>query len=598
MDKRTQKIRHFLSVARLYLGKTPQVRLILFMIFASGIGQVVSSTIVVPIVSVFTKESSLSDSAQISGYVKQALNLVGMKMSIPNLLFAMIALEVFSYLLVYVQDRLVNHSCAVFVLNVRRDLLNDLLNAKWKCLVNHSSGETTSRLTVETQRASASAFALLDAIVAAGYILVFLSAFLFLYWQSAALLCFITGLSFYLTRGLQYKTQRLGNDQTEENNSFINQIIEFLRGIKLIKVSALEDYANNTLNTSSQRNQKNIKDMSDYQAKMSFYVSSFRSLTTAAIIFLALVVFRIQISMLVLFFYLYLKIMPKINLLQIRILSYFSTCNSLEGIEEFRSRLSFEESMGKGKKIFERLGEGIVFKNVSFSYGEHRILENINIKILPKMSVGIAGPSGAGKSTLVDLLVGLHKHQSGDITLDSTGLFDYKIRTWREKVGYVTQDDIMFNDTIWNNLVFGLKSVDKEWVDHCVRLANMHQFIGEAPDGYDTVIGESGIRLSGGQRQRLSLARALIRKPELLILDEATSSLDTESERIIQSSIRDISHKMTILMIAHRLSTLADADIIYVLDNGICIEEGTYAELVQKGGYFSRMYNLQTTGVE
>jgi ABC-type multidrug transport system fused ATPase/permease subunit len=247
------------------------------------------------------------------------------------------------------------------------------------------------------------------------------------------------------------------------------------------------------------------------------------------------------------------------------------------------------------KKVYDRLKESVIFKNVSFSYGNLKVLDNINIEIHPKKTIGIVGPSGVGKSTLIDLLVGLHKPCEGEVLIDSINLSKYNLETFREHIGYVMQDDIMFNDTIYNNLIFGLSSVDTEWVEHCAKLANIYQFIIETPDGFNTNIGESGIRLSGGQKQRLSLARALIRRPDILILDEGTSALDSDSERIIRNSINNISHKMTIVMIAHRISTLEDTDIIYVIDKGKCVESGTYTELLSVGGYFAKMHNLQIT---
>ncbi len=585
-----------MSIPMLYLRKTDHVIPILLITFASGTAQVFASSIVVPIISIFISEPSYGNIENINRVVLQLLSQFGIQMSIYNLLLLFVGIEIFCFGLVYLQERLAYYARAKFVINIRKNLLRKILWSRWSSLLDVSSGEIASYLTLETQRASVSAFSLLDALVALGYILTFSSVFLIFYWKFVLVLLFVIGLSFYLTKSIQYKSQILGNEQTIENNSFLNTIVEFLRGIKLIKVSALENYAYNVLHKSSQRNQMVSKDIEDYQAKMNFFVNSVKSVTMVLIIFFALIVFKIEIAILALFVYIFQKIMPKINLFQVRFLFFLTSYSSLKEIEEFSKKLLFEEDVKHGRKSFGKLEKGILFKKVSFNYGNANILDDVSIEIQPKNTVGIAGSSGAGKSTLVDLLLGLHKPNRGAIYIDSVNLFDYELKTWRDRIGYVTQDDIMFNDTIWNNLVFGLESVEQEWVYHCARLANIHQFILETPQGYNTVIGEGGAKLSGGQKQRLSLARALIRRPELLILDEATSALDTESEKVIQNSISQISHKMTIVVIAHRLSTLVDSDIIYIIDNGRVVEKGTYTSLIRYDGYFSKMHKLQAAG--
>ena len=586
---------HFIFVVKLYIRNTPHVLLITLITFIAGVAQISASAAVVPIVGIIIKESSYGKSEQINIYMARLMKLFGMEMSILNLLILMVSLEFFCFMLVYVQERLVYYIRYVFVVDIRRRIMESIWRARWSSLLNHSSGETVSRLTVEAQRAGTAVFSLLECIVAVSYIFIFLIGFLFINWKLVLIVGFIVGISFYLTRGFQRSGYELGTEQTDKNNSFINLVIEFLKGLKLIKVSALEDYSNKLISVSSERNQKITKEIEDYQARINLFTSSFKSFTTGLIVFLALVILETQVSLLVLFFYLFLRVMPKIFLAQSRVLSFLTTCRSLEGIEEFRSQLVMGEDYDDRKKVYDRLKESVIFKNVSFSYGNLKVLDNINIEIHPKKTIGIVGPSGAGKSTLIDLLVGLHKPCEGEVLINSINLSKYNLKTFREHIGYVMQDDIMFNDTIYNNLIFGLSSVDTKWVEYCAKLANIYQFIIETPDGFNTNIGESGIRLSGGQKQRLSLARALTRRPDILILDEGTSALDSDSERVIRNSINNISHKMTIVMIAHRISTLADTDIIYVIDKGKCVESGTYTELLSVGGYFAKMHNLQLT---
>jgi ATP-binding cassette subfamily B protein len=247
-----------------------------------------------------------------------------------------------------------------------------------------------------------------------------------------------------------------------------------------------------------------------------------------------------------------------------------------------------------GKLPFRQLSNSVEFKGVTFAYPSHGpVLKDINAVIRKGRMTAFVGESGTGKSTLVDLLIGFYEPNKGEITLDGTSLFEYNILSFRQRIGFVPQDSFLFNNTIRNNLLWSHeKATEKEVVEAC-KLANAHDFIMEMPNDYDTVVGDRGVRLSGGQRQRIALARALLRKPELLILDEATSSLDSQSETLIQQAIEEIAHQTTIVSIAHRLSTIAKADWIYVLEDGCIVEQGTYQELFDLKGTFSNMAGIQ-----
>jgi ABC-type multidrug transport system fused ATPase/permease subunit len=210
-------------------------------------------------------------------------------------------------------------------------------------------------------------------------------------------------------------------------------------------------------------------------------------------------------------------------------------------------------------------------------------------------TIAIVGPSGAGKSTLMDLLVRLYDPTHGNIKVDKIGLKDIKIDTWRNKIGYVSQDPFIFHATIDENISFAENKYSEEEIIAAARNANAHEFICEFPDGYQTVVGDKGMKLSGGQKQRITIARAIIRKPELIIFDEATSSLDTISENLVQKAIDEISKKYTVIIIAHRLSTIQNADRIIVLDNKRIAEEGKHSELLSFKGVYWALYNQATT---
>lgn len=236
----------------------------------------------------------------------------------------------------------------------------------------------------------------------------------------------------------------------------------------------------------------------------------------------------------------------------------------------------------------------IEFKNVSFSYESKKILKNISFKISKGKTIALVGPSGAGKSTISDLIPRFYDPNEGEILMDGINLKEYQTDSIRALMGIVGQESILFNDTIFNNIAFGQPNVSKEAVIQAAKVANAHNFIIETDLGYDTVIGDRGIKLSGGQKQRLSIARAVLKNPPILLLDEATSALDTESEKLVQEALFNLMKNRTSLVIAHRLSTIQNADEILVVQNGVIVERGKHNELISyKEGLYNKLKNLQ-----
>lgn len=235
----------------------------------------------------------------------------------------------------------------------------------------------------------------------------------------------------------------------------------------------------------------------------------------------------------------------------------------------------------------------IEYRNVSFSYGEEKVLKNINLIIPKGKTIAVVGPSGGGKSTLVDLLPRFYDCVEGGIYIDGTDIRDVIIHNVRGLMGIVSQETILFNDTVFNNIAFGMENVSEEAVINAAKVANAHEFIEKMPEGYYTNIGDRGTKISGGQRQRISIARAVLRNPPILILDEATSALDTESERLVQQALENLMRNRTSIVIAHRLSTIQFADEIIVLQSGALVERGTHNELREKDGLYKKLYELQ-----
>lgn len=248
--------------------------------------------------------------------------------------------------------------------------------------------------------------------------------------------------------------------------------------------------------------------------------------------------------------------------------------------------------------VLQNFNSSIEFRGVSFAYDKEFVLSQIDLKVEKGKTIALVGPSGGGKSTLADLVPRFYDPTKGEVLIDGMSIREYEIESLRKHMGVVTQESILFNDTIFNNIAFGMPNVRQEDVEHAAKIANAHEFIVKTEKGYQTLIGERGSKLSGGQRQRLSIARAVLKKRPILILDEATSALDSESEKLVQEALFNLMKNRTSLVIAHRLSTIQHADEIVVIQGGRIVERGTHAELSKLNGVYKKLSDIQSTTSE
>jgi len=291
------------------------------------------------------------------------------------------------------------------------------------------------------------------------------------------------------------------------------------------------------------------------------------------------------------------RLLPRISAAGRYLMQIMNTLPNLELVHELMEDKTYSK-IRNGTKEFSRLQSRIEFKNVSFTYNKkgHAVISNVSLMVDKDKMTAIVGSSGAGKSTIVNLFLRLYDVDSGVVLIDGVDIKDYDLSSFLGKVGFVSQETFIYNASVKDNIAFGSKR-DLDEVVHAAKLANAHDFIQQLSQGYDTVVGDQGVRLSGGERQRIAIARAMVRKPEILVLDEATSALDNISERVVQKALDRVSESCTTLVIAHRLSTIRQADMIYVIDDGRIVENGKHNELINGNGKYSMLYSEQKKGI-
>ena len=274
----------------------------------------------------------------------------------------------------------------------------------------------------------------------------------------------------------------------------------------------------------------------------------------------------------------------------------FTFCfNGLVNLQDLDNSLKIFSEDNSCKKDIKDFKEKIIIKRLNFSINSNeKILNDINLEIKENSKVAFVGKSGSGKSTLIDLISGFHNDYLGEIFVDKINFKEINKDSWRKIIGYVSQETFIFNDTVKNNLLFGLNdSIDNSQLQNACREAEILDTILSSKDGFDTILGERGIILSGGEKQRLALARLFLKKPKIILLDEATSALDSESEQKVKNAIYKLSEGRTVISVAHRLSTISDYDIIYVLENGQIVEYGSHKELILREKYYHKYFTLQ-----
>jgi subfamily B ATP-binding cassette protein MsbA len=484
------------------------------------------------------------------------------------------------------------------VTNLRNSLFNKIINFKINFFTEKKKGDIISRVTSDIQQIENSVINSITVlfkepalVIGLFFILSSISIKLTLY--TIILIPIAGGAIAYIAKHLKIKA---AFSQTALGN--INNIInETLDGMRIIKLFTAQDKMR--YNFGYEVKDYGRQNLSMYKRfELSNPLSEFLSIATVAIILLiggGMVLdnsSEISASEFIAFIIIFSQVIPPAKTMTTAFNTVQRGLASAERVFEYIDKEKIRESVG-GEKEIEDVKSSIEFKGVTFSYEEENVLEDISFKINKGEKIAIVGPSGGGKSTIIDLLSKFYRVEKGRILIDVTDINEYDTNKLRNIIGIVTQESILFHDTIRNNISFGDRNVNEKKIIESANVANALKFIESLDEKFDTVIGERGLKLSGGQRQRICIARAIYKDPPILVFDEATSSLDSESESSVQKAIEEVMKNRTSIIIAHRLSTIKNVDKIIVIDGGKIVEVGRHEDLVKSNNVYSKFIKMQ-----
>ncbi|MCI7377481.1 MAG: ABC transporter ATP-binding protein/permease [Bacteroidales bacterium] len=509
--------------------------------------------------------------------------------------------------LAFFMRNLTTYLALYFMVGVRADTIKDLRSDLYKKIMvlplsfysRHKKGDVMARITTDIQEIEVSIISYLDVFIKSPLtILAYFAYMVGVSWKLTLFVLVLLPIAGFIIGNIGKSLKKDSRDGQNRFAGMLATIEETIGGLRIIKAFNAINYSSEKFDEENEKYTRVIKHVNrkrDLSSPMSEFLSSIiisivlwfgstlildgTSAITAANFIAYIVVFSQIIS-------------PAKSFSQ----GFYCLHKGLASADRIFEILDAEEVIVEKDNALpiKEFKDSVVYENVGFSYNETEVLNNINMTVPKGKMIALVGESGGGKSTMVDLLPRFYDVCSGSIKVDGHDVRDLSIFDLRALFGIVSQESILFNDTVFNNIAFGMEHYSKESVIEAAKIANAHDFIMSLENGYDTIIGDRGMNLSGGQRQRISIARAVLKNPPILILDEATSSLDTESERLVQEALSKVMTNRTSIVVAHRLSTIRNADEIIVLAKGRIVERGKHDELVERGGVYKRLTDLQS----
>lgn len=478
----------------------------------------------------------------------------------------------------------------------RISLYKKVLSANWSTLVSRKNSDIVNAFSIEINRVAAGTIYLLQlfsqTIMAVFHLIIsfILSPLLTIFVLVCGTIIFL-----YLNSSLR-ESKKLGISLHRTNQDLFSNITEQLHGVKEVKSYGIEKYQLELFHQTVVGIEKNMIDFIRVQSKPDLYYKIGAAFAISLFFYFAVNFFKVEPAALLIIIFIFSRLWPLFSAFQNNLQNIFVMLPAYDALKSLEEEFSFNAEGELHDNVTELplpVEKSIDLNNLNFRYGDNLdsfAIRNFNLRIQAKTMVALVGKSGCGKTSIVDLLLGLLQPQEGSISVDNLTIDQNLLKRWRRSIAYVPQDPFLFNSTIRENLLRFTPNASEVDLKSALEAASALEFIQNLPAGVDTVIGDRGVKLSGGERQRIVLARAILRKPAVLVLDEATSALDSQNEYKIQKAVELLRGKMTVLVIAHRLSTIQHADLIVVMENGSIEESGSYSELTQKNeGLFQKM---------
>lgn len=459
------------------------------------------------------------------------------------------------------------------------------------------SGEIINVLTNELQRVAQSFGVVMSFIARGSLLLVYVGIMAWISWQLTLLVVvFFALLSLGLSRLIAH-IQTSSYAISSTSGAFVSSAAEFINGIRTVTAFNMQAFERVRLHGAANQFADAVIETGRRKSLVQPLSQGVVGTILIMIVLLATQFYvlpgTLDVALLLAFLFALFRLMPIVHELNKQRGEWASFSSALSSVTTLLARRD-KPYLKNGRRELDEFRNAVVFQNVCFSYEPGKpVLRDINLRIERGLMTAIVGASGAGKSTLVDLIPRFYDPTAGRVTLDGVDLREFKLASLRRKIAVVSQSTFIFNDTVRANIAYGAPDVNVERIRDAAEQANALDFIEDMPNGFETILGDAGIRLSGGQRQRIAIARAILRDPEVLILDEATSALDSVSEKLVQQSLEGVMKGRTVVAIAHRLSTLENADHVVVLEDGRIVEEGTYEELLTRKGQLWEYHAIQ-----
>jgi subfamily B ATP-binding cassette protein MsbA len=584
--KEAELFLHYLRPYKSQIGKISLLAIVCAFFEAVNIGALV------PLLQLLN--SSSEPGGMLWDNLKKIFGFFSIELNFVNLLVVMGIIFLIGQLLLYSKKRMQAHLWFTFSADIKKSLFEKLLVTDIRYHYSEKSGKFIDILNRQAEYATTSVFTVTEIFTNVFFIIVYTLLLLYISID-LTIICLIIAIStLYLLNFLIKKSKEIGlrcNNTNIIMNEFITERLGLLKLIKIFSTEEQEIEKLKKITTQYTRNNTAFW-MNGVKIETSFQIIIFT--LALSILYISAIVLTLPITMLLIFIFILIRLTDPLRQINAKRHDLGGQLASIEKIDQTFRETQAHETIMTGSLPFETVSDRIELNHISFSYTDSvPVIKDISFSVYKNEMVALVGASGGGKSTLVDLIIRLIEPDTGKIMIDGIDIRTLSIQDYHRKIGFVSQESYIFNDSILNNICYGTENISIEKAITAAKTANAHDFIMQLPDGYQTELGERGVKISGGQKQRISLARAIYKDPEILILDEATSALDSESEKIIQQSILSIKNKYSIIAIAHRLSTIENADKILVVENGQITETGVHKNLIAENGTYAKYYNIQ-----